>query len=176
VTPLALALWLALLASVVPGNATAIAPAPAAAPPANAPVAAAPTDTGSPRVEVKHADNAEYNGLTRHIILTGAVYIVRGTMTMRADQIDILLSEDEKEVQTATATGRVEVIDGRRRARANHALFDQKTGDVILTGLPHLWDGPNDIEADRIIYNTQTRLMRAEGRVRALFLPAQRGQ
>ena len=174
-TPLGLALWLALLVSPVPGNATTVVAAP---PPAGAPISppAGATDTGSPRVEVKHADSAEYNGLTRHIILTGAVYIVRGTMTMRADQIDILLSEDEKEVQTATATGRVEVIDGRRRARANHALFDQKTGDVILTGLPHLWDGPNDIEADRIIYNTQTRLMRAEGRVRALFLPAQRGQ
>ncbi len=153
---------------------TAVTVAPITSP-ATAPVTAPPSATaptgGPERIEVRQADRVDYDGGTKLVVLTGAVHIVRGTLSLKADRIEIALGDDEKSVRTATATGRVEVIDGTRRAIAERAVYTENTSDLLLTGSPRLWDGGNEIEADRILYNLNTRAMRAEGHVRGLFLP-----
>lgn len=131
----------------------------------------AAVDTPTPRIEIRHSDHAEYNGLTRQIILVGAVHVVRATMSLKADRIEVFLSEDQKSVVQAVATGRVEIVDGTRKSRANKAVFDNVNSELILTGDPKLWDGKNRLEADRIVYSLVLRTMRAEGKVRGLFQP-----
>lgn len=125
----------------------------------------------APKVEVRHADSVEYDGGAKTIQMTGAVHVVRGTMSIKADRVDIEMMPDEKGVKKAIATGRVEIIDGERKARSARAEFMEQAGEIILTGAPKLWSGGNEIEAERIIYSLETRSMRAAGKVRGLFLP-----
>ncbi len=42
----------------------------------------------------------------------------------------------------------------------------------FLLGKPKLTDGSNEIKAERIVYNIETRSMKAEGRVRGIFIPS----
>jgi lipopolysaccharide export system protein LptA len=132
---------------------------------------AAMAETAPVRIEVRHADRIDYDGATGAIVLIGSVHVVRGPLSIRADRMEILLSEDEKRVRSATATGRVEILDGDRRARAQKAVFAENVSEITLTGEPRLWSGGNELEADRIVYGVNSRQMRAEGRVRGLFLP-----
>lgn len=128
--------------------------------------------TAPSKIEIKHADTAEYVGEKHRITLTGAVHVVRGTMSIRADKIVIQLTDDEKEVLNAQANGRVEVVDGTRKGRAAQAVFAKKDSQIILTGDPILFDGPNQVQADRIIYSLEDRTMRASGGVRGFLLPS----
>jgi lipopolysaccharide export system protein LptA len=129
-------------------------------------------DSPPVRIEVRHADKVEYDGNARTVVMTGAVHVVRGTLSIRAERVEVTMTPDEKRVQSAVATVRVEVIDGARRARAERAVFAGATSDITLTGSPRLWEGGNEMEADKIIYNIDAKTMRAEGRVRGLFLPS----
>lgn len=150
-----------------PAAATGVAPV---APPA-AEVAHASSRADDQKIEVRHADKVEYDGAAHLVVMTGSVHIVRGAMSIKADRVDIKLADDEKTVQTATATGHVEVVDGTRRAVANRAVYTESSTEINLTGSPKLWDGGNEIEAERIIYNLNSRTMHAEGGVRGFFLP-----
>lgn len=125
----------------------------------------------APKVEVRYADSVEYDGAAKTIEMVGAVHVVRGTMSIRADRIDITMNDDDKGVKKAVATGHVEIIDGARKALSDRAEFFEASSEIILTGSPKLWSDGNEIEADRIIYNTKTLSMKAAGKVRGLFIP-----
>ncbi len=135
--------------------------------------AAAPAlaETAPVKIEVRQADKVDYDAGAKLIVLTGSVHIVRGTMSLRGDRVEIRMGENEKQVQSATATGRVEIEDGTRRGRAERAVFMEGSSEITLTGSPRLWSEGNEIEAERIVYNLTTRSMRAEGRVRGTFIP-----
>ena len=125
-----------------------------------------------PKVEIRHAEEAEYLGAEKRIVLTGAVHVVRGTMSIRADRVNIQLNDLENEVVTARATGKVVVVDGARKGTAENAVFVKETSEIVLTGSPRLYDGPNEIEAERILYNLDDRSMRATGSVRGILIPS----
>lgn len=124
-----------------------------------------------PKIEVRHSDSMEYNGDAHTVEMVGSVHVVRGTMSIKADRVDILMGDDEKSVIKAIATGHVEIVDGERKAVSNRAEYIDDTWDIILTGNPKLWNGDNEIQADKIIYNMQARTMKAAGRVRGILIP-----
>ena len=136
------------------------------------PASAQEPTTGKLQIEIRHADQAEFNSEKKEILLTGSVHIVRGTMSIRADKIEITLSEDERGVKKGIATGHVEIIDGTRTGRANKAIYVADSSEIILSGNPKLTEGPNEIKAERIVYNIKTRSMKAAGRVRGIFIPS----
>lgn len=127
-------------------------------------VAAAPSE-----VRIIHADEFTYDG-RRHVLLyTGAVEISRGTMHLKADRLEMRLTDDEKRIQEAVATGSVEVRDGDRTGWGDRAVFSDPDGTIVLTGHPRLKDGPSELEADTIVYQYAERRMRAVGNVRGVF-------
>jgi lipopolysaccharide transport protein LptA len=164
-------LALTLLVAIPPAGGTG-AGTPTASATSFAPAQRARADADTSRIEVRHADKVEYDGNERTVTLTGAVHIVRGTLSVRAERVVVTMTPDEKRVQSAVATVRVEVIDGTKRARAERAVFLGASSEITLTGSPRLWEGPNEMEADKIVYNIDAKTMRAEGRVRGLFLPS----
>ncbi|RMH55912.1 MAG: hypothetical protein D6679_10410 [Candidatus Hydrogenedentota bacterium] len=132
---------------------------------------ASPSDSAVP-VEIRYAEEAEYIGEEHRAVLTGSVHIVRDSMTLRADRVVLFLTEDEKALERAVAEGHVEIVDGNRRALADHAVYTEATGEIVLTGHPRLFDGGNRMRARRIRYHLQSRSMRAEGAVRGILIPA----
>ncbi|MEK8024264.1 MAG: LptA/OstA family protein [Candidatus Hydrogenedentota bacterium] len=141
------------------------------APPSPSLARAAVKDTEPPRIEIRHAQTVDYDGQARLIRLDGAVHVVRLTMSIKADHVVIHLTDDEKRVQSAVATGHVDLVDGERRGRADRAEFIEASQDIILTGNPKLRNGPNEMAADSIVYNLNARTMRASGRVRGILVP-----
>lgn len=139
--------------------------APSSSPPA------ANANTPPPKIEIRHADTVDYDGQNKLIQLDGSVHIVRLTMSIKADHVTILLTDDEKRVKKAIATGHVDLEDGDRRGRSERAEFIESSQDIILTGDPKLVNGPNEMQADSIVYNLNSRTMRAAGRVRGILVP-----
>lgn len=127
------------------------------------------TSAPSSEIEIRHADNAEYNSEKGEIILSGAVHVVRATMEIRADKIQLLLLDEGGGLKEGVASGRVEILDGNRKAIAKRAVYMSKTSEIVLTGDPVLWDGGNRISAERIVYNINARSMKAEGQVSGVF-------
>lgn len=121
------------------------------------------------QIRIVHADEFTYDGRRHHLLYVGSVVIERGTMRLECDRLELHLSDDEKRIREGTAIGSVEVRDGARAAWAERADFDEAAGTVVLTGAPRLRDGPNELEADTIVYRFQDRRMRAIGNVRGVF-------
>lgn len=122
-----------------------------------------------PQVRIVHADEFTYDGRRHLLTYVGAVEIERGTMRLKSDRLEMRLSDDEKRIREATATGNVEVRDGSRVAWGARGEFSEADGTVILTGAPRLRDGPNELEADTITYLYAERRMRATGNVRGVI-------
>jgi len=128
-------------------------------------------ETEPVKIEVRHADKIDYDANSHVVILIGSVHIVRGTMSVKCDRVNMTLTRDEKGIENAVAEGRVEILDGTRRGRADKAVFTEGSSEITMTGNPKLWNEGNEISADQIIYNLKTRSMQAEGKVRGFILP-----
>ena len=121
------------------------------------------------QVRIVHADEFTYDGRRHLLVYEGAVEIERGTMNLKTDRLEMRLSDDEKRIREAVAQGSVEIRDGARAAWGRRAEFSESDATVHLTGDPRLKDGPNELEADTIIYRFNDRRMNAVGNVRGVF-------
>lgn len=124
------------------------------------------------RIEIIHADEMIYDGNKHTMTYAGSVHIVRGTMDLRADEIVLILTENEREVDHAFAEGHVVIVDGTRRATAGYAEFKETDQTVVLTKDPRLYEGENELIAEKVIYDLSRRYMRAVGNVRGTFFPS----
>ena len=61
-----------------------------------------------------------------------------------------------------TAKGHVHFVQGKRVANAEHAVLNDITHDLYLTGNVHLEDKGQTLEAQSLHYNTQTQQVNAK--------------
>lgn len=123
-------------------------------------------------IRIEHAAEAEYDAQARRMTLSGEVHITRGTLSLWAERIVLLLDAAGSRIETGVATGGVRIRDGAREARAERADLSAGGDKVVLSGgQPRLMDGPNEILAERISYTFSTRRLVAEGGVRGFLLP-----
>jgi lipopolysaccharide export system protein LptA len=92
----------------------------------------------------------------------GGVEVTRGPVVLRAPTLTVRYAGPDR-VETVQATGGVEVTRGERRARADDAVLDARTGEIVLTGAPRLSEGPNVLEGTRIVLHLDDERARCEG-------------
>ena len=105
---------------------------------------------------------SEWNLRERVARFEGGVEVTRGPVVLRAPSLTVRYAGPDR-VDTVEASGGVEVTRGERRARADTATLDARTGEIVLTGAPRLAEGPNVLEGTRIVLYLDDERARCEG-------------
>ncbi len=128
-------------------------------------VAATLTPEGEPdpaRALTVRAPVSEWDLRARVARFEGGVEVTRGPVVLRAPTLTVRYAGPDR-VETVEAAGGVDVTRGERRAHADAATLDARTGEIVLTGSPRLSEGPNVLEGTRIVLFLDDERARCEG-------------
>lgn len=150
-------LWvLALLTAASAGWARGAEP-----PPADA-ITARPMAITSRSMTVKNLD--------QRVIFDRDVTIVKGDLELHADRVEVILSRSaagaakappptatvgpdvlsEENIDRIVADGRVKVVQGKKTATADHAVYHRAEETIVLTGHPETWEEGVRIQGSKI--------------------------
>jgi lipopolysaccharide export system protein LptA len=131
------------------------------------------------------ADRVRLDDIKKTAIYEGRVVLTQGTMTIKAERIDV--SQDASGMTSGEATGSPvyfkQKMEGRpeyMEAEANRVIYDANTGVLRLIGSAHLKRGDDELRGSLIVYDTRTERYQAQGsgepggqgRVHAVIRPA----
>ena len=80
------------------------------------------------------------------------VVIRRGDTTLLCDHLLATYQEKSQEIKSLRAWGNVRIIRGDQMAKGEEALYERETDEAILGGNPVIYQGPNVIYGEKIIY------------------------
>lgn len=101
-------------------------------------------------------------------LYSGHARAVRDTMTMTCDELEVFF-DPKSEVDHLVARGNVVAVDGDRQAWGEHAVFDNTTGVLTVTGKPGGRQGPREVDGEVVTFVTGTEQLvvtKAKTRVR----------
>jgi lipopolysaccharide export system protein LptA len=123
------------------------------------------------------SDKLEFSYRQRVLEYTGQVVVTQGDLTLKADVLQVTINEDTNDrLQQITASGNVEIAQGKRSAAGGKAVFNQQDRTIILSDGAVLMEGPNKISGDRVIVYLDEERSVVEGgdrRVQALLYPGE---
>ena len=146
-----------------------------AAPMANAQSAAVSlgqpiTDPDAP-IEVT-AESLSVDRESGNAIFVGNVYVVQGEMTLNADKVEVLYSEDaddDEQLREVIATGNVVLVNGEETAASDYGVLYPPRDTVVMTGNVLLTQGRSIISGDTFNWDMVTGQGTMEGRVRSVL-------
>jgi lipopolysaccharide export system protein LptA len=83
---------------------------------------------------------------------TGNVAARQGDLTIFADRLVISYSEESGDISRAEVFGNVRIVQGERRAQADHGVYDAKNSRIELDGNPKVFQGSDTISGRNITY------------------------
>lgn len=83
---------------------------------------------------------------------TGNVIARQGDMTIYADRLVVSYSEESGDVSSAEVFGNVRIIQGERRAQADHGIYDAINARIVLDGNPKVFQKSDTISGHVITY------------------------
>jgi len=123
------------------------------------------------------SDKLEFSYKERVLEYTGQVVVTQGDLTLKADALQVTINESTTDrLQQITATGNVEIAQGKRSAAGGKAVFNQHDRTIILSDGAVLMEGQNRISGDRVIVYLDEERSVVEGgdrRVQALLYPGE---
>lgn len=122
-----------------------------------APDAAPPA---APPVEVR-AQRLEVDSRSQRAVYTGQATATRGAVTLTCERIELAF-DGRREVKTITADGQVVVVDGDRTARGDHAVWDNASGALVVTGSPSAVQGARTVEGERVTFTAGDERLEVE--------------
>lgn len=118
------------------------------------------------------SDKLDFDAIKRTFVYSGNVKVVQADITMTAQQMVGTYGADNK-IETITARRDVVVVkQPDLRATSQSGVYQARTGIVTLTENPHLFQGGNDLAADKITIDLNTNKSSAEGQVRMKVIKA----
>lgn len=84
----------------------------------------------------------------------GNVKVNRGKVEISCDRMVIDYQDAIDDITKIVCTGNVHIADGEKKARSQHADFDNVKGVLVLTGKPELHRGSTVIHGSKITYQT----------------------
>jgi lipopolysaccharide export system protein LptA len=127
-----------------------------------APVESRPMAITSRSMTVKNLD--------QRVIFDRDVLVVKGDMDLHADRVEVVLTQpsqtdashpalgggggpdmlSEDNIERIVAEGRVKVVQGKKTATADHAVYHRADETVVLTGHPETWEEGVRIQGSKI--------------------------
>ncbi|HEU0265975.1 MAG TPA: lipopolysaccharide transport periplasmic protein LptA [Geobacterales bacterium] len=89
----------------------------------------------------------------RKAVFTGSVTARQGDLVIYATELVFYYAEEGGEVDRVEGAGDVRISQGGRLATADHALYLNHDGKIILTGNPKVRQGKDFVSGDTIIYS-----------------------
>ena len=81
-----------------------------------------------------------FDSKTRVFVFEEKVRIVRCTMTIVCDRLQVMNDASERNIERIIATGNVHFQQGKRSAVAERADYFESDQKLVLTGNPRVWD------------------------------------
>lgn len=122
------------------------------------------------------ADQLSVNQNDGTAVFTGNVVVTQGTMTLQTAHLQIEYGPDKKSIARMLADGGVKMAAGTEAASSQSAEYAPDTGDLIMRGDVVLTQGSSAISGPLLTMSLKTGLGTMEGRVTAVFTPAQASQ
>ena len=94
-------------------------------------------------------------------IYSGNATALREETVIRCDTLTVFYGEGQT-VSRIEADGAVEVKDGSRVAKGEHAEFDNLTGVLVMTGNPEAFDGPTRVTGTQVKWTVGKELIEVE--------------
>lgn len=119
----------------------------------------APIDVNAGRIDIEDGSS--------QAILTGAVVIRQGSLTLNADRVRILYVKDgsgNPQVQRLDALGNVRIRQDNMRATAGSGIYDVKSRLITLLGDVKMDRDGNKLEGARLVWNLNTRVSSFDNR------------
>lgn len=140
---------------------------------------AAPVERNSLPIQIKSnelvADNA-----ARTATFLGKVAARQGDITIYSDKLVIHYGGANQEVEKVEAFGNVRIVQGNRHGEAEHAVYDNKGGKIVLDGNPKVFQGEDVITGKVITYFVDEQRSVVTGgpeqRVNAVIHPKEKGK
>lgn len=98
------------------------------------------------------SDSLEVDSQGNTAIFTGSVVAQVDNITILSDQMKVVYSSAENQVQEIHAMGNVRVLNEGKAIFSDEAKYDHKEEKILLTGNPKVVEGENTITGTRIIY------------------------
>lgn len=112
----------------------------------------------------------DYKG--KSVLFSGHVHAAQSGSQLSSDVLHVNYEQNFKDVKDLTADGNVRITQGARWATSDHAVMNQKSQTVVMTGNPVVHDGPDVITGDRITVHLDTGKSVVE-HAHALIFPRQ---
>jgi len=115
-------------------------------------------------------DQLDINSLTKNYVATGNVHYVQGGRTIDAQKG--ALDDNTKDLTLYD----LHFVQGTQTVTATQGVLNDRTHILDLTGRVHIIDADRKMDADHVVYNTQSGDMHAKGNVNMAFPGGQEPQ
>ena len=110
-----------------------------------------PASRSSEPIKIKSDQLLTDNNL-KIATFTGSVAARQGDLTIYSDKMVIRYSDDEGGISSAELSGNVRIVQGERRAQAEHGVYDAKGSKIVLDGNPKVFQNSDTISGKVITY------------------------
>lgn len=124
------------------------------------------------------SEKLDFDYKNRRTVFRGDVDVIQGDVHLQSDVLTVDYAQvgDKQELKAVTADGHVTITQGPKKAMGSHAVFDQSSRTVVLTGNAILSEGSNQVNGDRIIVHPDESRMEVLGenrRVKVILFPGE---
>lgn len=126
------------------------------------------TSKGGP-IDIK-SDSLSLDYKAKTVVFTGNVHASQSGTELTSDTLRIIYGDNFRDIQKVLADGDVKITQGGRSATSDHAVLDQTTRTVEMTGNPVIHDGPDQITGTRVLVYLDSQKSVVEG-ARAVIFP-----
>lgn len=109
-----------------------------------------PTRSNEP-IKIKSDQLVTDNNL-KMATFTGNVAARQGDITIYSEKMVINYSDEQGSISTAEVFGNVRIIQGERRAQADHGIYDAQKAMITLDGNPKVFQNGDTISGKTIKY------------------------
>ena len=124
------------------------------------------------------SEKLDFDYKNRRTVFNGDVDVIQGDVRLQSDVLTVDYAQvgDKQELHQVTADGHVTITQGPKKATGSHAVFNQSSRTVVLTGNAMLEEGSNQVNGDRIVVHPDESRMEVLGenrRVKVILFPGQ---
>jgi lipopolysaccharide export system protein LptA len=124
------------------------------------------------------SDRLDFDYKNRRTVFRGNVEVIQGEVHLLSDVLTVDYKQvgDKQEIEAVNADGHVTITQGPKKATGSHAVFDQTTRTVVLTGNAVLEEGSNQVNGDKIVVHpdeSRMEVISENRRVKVILFPGQ---
>ena len=110
-----------------------------------------PASRNSEPIKIK-SDRLTTDNNRKMATFEGNVAARQGDLTIYSDKMVINYADNEGRISTTEVFGNVRIIQGERRAQAEHGIYDAKLATITLDGNPKVFQNSDTISGKIITY------------------------